>query len=37
LLSEEAQTLIRAFGVEEHGRPLFVPDAGKTVDDLGMP
>jgi tungstate transport system substrate-binding protein len=34
LVSEEAQALIRDFGVEEFGRPLFVPDAGKSEDEL---
>jgi tungstate transport system substrate-binding protein len=30
LVSPTAQDRIRTFGVEEHGEPLFVPDAGKT-------
>ncbi|MBI4570338.1 MAG: substrate-binding domain-containing protein [Chloroflexi bacterium] len=34
LLSDEAQTLIGQFGVVEYGRPLFVPDGGKTLDQL---
>ncbi len=35
LVSKEAQEVIRTFGVEQYGEPLFAPDAGKTVDDLG--
>jgi len=35
LLSEEAQELIRGFGVEQYGQPLFFPDAGKSEDSLG--
>jgi tungstate transport system substrate-binding protein len=34
LVSEEAQEFIGKFGVEEFGEPLFVPDAGKTVDEV---
>jgi tungstate transport system substrate-binding protein len=29
LVSPETQAVIRAFGVEKYGQPLFVPDAGK--------
>jgi tungstate transport system substrate-binding protein len=36
LLSEEGQTLIGEFGVEEYGEQLFVPDGGKTESDLGL-
>ena len=35
LVSDDAQEIIRTFGVEEYGEPLFVPDAGKTVEELG--
>lgn len=35
VVSPEAQELIRGFGVERHGRPLFVPLAGKTDDEVG--
>ena len=35
LVSDEAQEIIRTFGVEEYGEPLFVPDAGKTIEELG--
>ena len=34
LISGEGQALIRDFGVEKYGQPLFVPDAGKSEDDL---
>lgn len=34
LVSPEAQQLIREFGREQYGQPLFVPDAGKHEDDL---
>lgn len=36
LVSEEAQALIATFGVAEHGRPLFVPDAGLTEAQLAV-
>lgn len=35
LVSEEAQAIIETFGVEEYGEPLFVPDAGKSIEELG--
>jgi ABC-type tungstate transport system permease subunit len=34
MVSEEAQEFISQFGVEEFGEPLFVPDAGKTIDEV---
>ncbi|MBE0687483.1 MAG: substrate-binding domain-containing protein [Anaerolineaceae bacterium] len=36
LLSEETQNLIKEFGVEQYGQPLFFPDAGKDEAGLGM-
>jgi tungstate transport system substrate-binding protein len=36
LLSAEGQALIGAFGVDEFGEQLFVPDGGKTDADLGL-
>jgi len=36
MVSEEVQKLIGEFGVEEYGQPLFVPDADKTYEDLGL-
>ncbi|MDZ7727986.1 MAG: substrate-binding domain-containing protein [Dehalococcoidia bacterium] len=35
MVSDEAQALIEDLGVDEFGEPLFVPDAGKSVEDLG--
>ncbi|GBD16819.1 Tungstate-binding protein TupA [bacterium HR26] len=35
LLSPEAQRVIAEFGREQFGQPLFVPDAGKTEEQLG--
>jgi tungstate transport system substrate-binding protein len=35
LVSEEAQAIIETFGVEEYGEPLFVPGAGKSIEELG--
>jgi tungstate transport system substrate-binding protein len=37
LVSDEAQSLIGDFGVEQYGQPLFIPDAGKPEDDLSGP
>lgn len=34
IVSPAAQRMIGEFGVAEFGRPLFVPDAGKTVEQL---
>jgi len=36
MVSEEAQEIIRNFGVEEFGRALFIPDAGRAESDLGL-
>lgn len=36
LTSEQGQTLIANFGVEQFGQPLFFPDADKTDADLGL-
>ncbi len=35
MISAEAQEIIRTFGIDEFGEPLFVPDAGKDLDELG--
>ena len=37
LVSPAAQEFIANFGVEDYGRPLFTPDAGKTEDELATP
>ncbi len=36
MVSETAQEAIRDFGVDEFGEPLFIPDADKTYEDLGL-
>lgn len=35
MVSAEAQGLIKTFGAEKYGSPLFFPDAGKREEDLG--
>ena len=35
LVSPEAQRIIGEFGREKYGEPLFVPDAGKSEDEVG--
>ena len=35
LVSDEAQEVIRTFGVEKYGQPLFFPDAGKPEPEGG--
>jgi tungstate transport system substrate-binding protein len=35
--SPVGQQIIREFGVDEFGEPLFIPDAGKTDAELGLP
>ena len=34
MVSDEAQAIIKDFGADEFGRPLFVPDAGRSAGDL---
>ncbi|WP_021167661.1 PBP superfamily domain protein [Sporomusa ovata DSM 2662] len=34
MVSDEGQAIIKDFGVSKYGQPLFVPDAGKKVEDL---
>jgi len=36
MTSQETQNLIKDFGVEKYGQPLFFPDANKTDADLGL-
>lgn len=36
MVSDAAQGIIRDFGVEEFGQPLFIPDADKTYAELGL-
>jgi tungstate transport system substrate-binding protein len=35
LVSAEAQAVIKTFGTEKFGEPLFFPDAGKREEELG--
>jgi tungstate transport system substrate-binding protein len=35
MVSKETQAVIKVFGVDKFGSPLFFPDAGKKVEDLG--
>ena len=35
MVSDQAQAIIAAFGIEEYGQPLFIPDAGLSEADLG--
>jgi tungstate transport system substrate-binding protein len=35
MVSAGAQNMVKAFGVDTFGSPLFFPDAGKKVEDLG--
>jgi len=35
MVSKETQDIIRTFGVEKFGSPLFFPDAGKKEEELG--
>ena len=35
MVSKEVQDMIKTFGVDKFGSPLFFPDAGKKVEELG--
>jgi len=35
MVAKETQEIIKTFGVDKYGSPLFFPDAGKKVEDLG--
>lgn len=35
VVSPEAQAIIKTFGLEKYGSPLFFPDAGKRLEELG--
>ncbi len=35
MVSPEVQAMVKTFGVDKFGAPLFFPDAGKKVEDLG--
>ncbi len=36
MLSADAQVVIKSFGVEKFGEPLFFPDAGKREEEVGL-
>jgi tungstate transport system substrate-binding protein len=35
MVSKRTQAIIKTFGMDKYGSPLFFPDAGKKVEDLG--
>lgn len=35
MVSKQTQSIIKTFGIDKFGSPLFFPDAGKKVEDLG--
>jgi tungstate transport system substrate-binding protein len=35
MVSKETQEIVKTYGVDKYGSPLFFPDAGKKVEDLG--
>jgi tungstate transport system substrate-binding protein len=35
MVSKEVQDIVKIFGVDKYGAPLFFPDAGKKVEALG--
>ena len=35
MVAKRTQDIIKSFGVDKYGSPLFFPDAGKKVEDLG--
>ena len=35
MVSKNTQEIIKKYGVEKYGSPLFFPDAGKNADNLG--
>ena len=35
MISSDAQDIIKTFGIDKYGQPLFFPDVGKTEADLG--
>ena len=36
MVSETAQNIIKDFGVEKYGQPLFIADASKTYEEIGL-
>jgi tungstate transport system substrate-binding protein len=37
MVSPETQAVIKTFGLDKYGQPLFVPVAGQREEDLGRP
>jgi tungstate transport system substrate-binding protein len=35
MVSKEVQEIVKTFGVDKFGSPLFFPDAGKKLEELG--
>jgi tungstate transport system substrate-binding protein len=35
MVSKEVQNIVKSFGVDKYGAPLFFPDAGKNAENLG--
>jgi tungstate transport system substrate-binding protein len=35
MLAKETQEVVKTYGIDKFGGPLFFPDAGKKVEDLG--
>jgi len=35
MVAKDTQAIVKTFGIEKFGSPLFFPDAGKKVEDLG--
>ena len=36
MVSDTAQSIIKDFGTEKYGRPLFIADAGRTYEEVGL-
>ena len=36
MVSDTAQNIIKDFGVDKYGQPLFTADAGKTYEEVGL-
>ena len=36
MVSDKAQSIIKDFGTDKYGRPLFIADAGKTYEEIGL-
>ncbi len=36
MVSDKVQSIIKDFGVDKYGQPLFIADAGKTYEEVGL-